>query len=210
MKEVKNGTSRLHVCNGQKLEKILRKKGLNAREFSAELGYHATYLPKVIRTNKIGETAVGLLMSKGIKPTQYDVDMNKTVKSKDPVTVADVFDSLPEETKEEVYSEVGKAIEEAETHSLKDVSINPCKRCALRNKDTDGPSDCATCKRCCDERNTVHPINRNSGRYQLYEDKSPAEKAIEEPGVVKLEFTIDIVKLKAIVKQAVKEAYEEL
>ena len=154
MKEVKNGTSKLHVCNGQKLEKILRKKGLNAREFSAELGYHATYLPKVIRTNKIGETAVGLLMSKGIKPTQYDVNMEKTVKSKDPVTVADVFDSLPEETKDEVYSEIGKAIEEAE--------------------------------------------------------KAPVERALEDPGVVKIELTLDMVKLKAIVKQAVKEAYEEL
>lgn len=42
------------------------------------------------------------------------------------------------------------------------------------------------------------------------EEKSPVEKAIDEPGVVKIEFTIDIVKLKAIVKQAVKEAYEEL
>lgn len=151
-KEVKNGTSRLHVCNGQKLAKILAKKGINARQFSAELGYHATYLPKVIRTNKIGETAVGLLLSKGIKPEQYDVDMTKTVKSKDPVTVADVFNSLPEETKNEVYSEVEKAVEE----------------------------------------------------------KSPAEKAMNEPGVVKVEFTLDIVKLKAIIKAAVKEAYEEL
>lgn len=207
-KEVKNGTSRLHVCNGQKLAKILKKKGLNAREFSAELGYHATYLPKVIRTNKIGETAVGLLMSKGIKPTQYDVDMERTVKSKDPVTVADVFNSLPEETKEEVYSEVGKAIEEAETG--KDNSINPCKRCALKSKDN-GPSDCATCKRCCAERKVVHPVKRISERYPVFEDdKSPAEKAIEEPGVVKIELTLDMVKLKAIVKQAVKEAYEEL
>lgn len=152
MKVVKNGTSRLHVCNGQKLAKILEKKGLNARQFSEELGYNVTYLPKVIRTNKIGETAVGLLMSKGIKPDQYDVNMERTVKSKDPVTVADVFNSLPEETKNEVYSEVEKAIEE----------------------------------------------------------KSPAEKAMEEPGVVKVEFTLDIVKLKAIIKQAVKEAYEEL
>ena len=153
-KEVKNGTSRLHVCNGQKLAKILAKKGLNAREFSAELGYNITYLPKVIRTNKIGETAVGLLLSKGIKPTQYDVNMETTVKSKDPVTVAEVFDSLPKEAKEEVYSEVEKAIEEAE--------------------------------------------------------KAPVERALEDPGVVKIELTLDMVKLKAIVKQAVKEAYEEL
>lgn len=151
-KEVKNGTSRLHVCNGQKLAKILAKKGLNARQFSAELGYHATYLPKVIRTNKIGETAVGLLLSKGIKPDQYDVDMETTVKSKDPVTVNEVFDSLPEKAKKEVYSEVEKAVEE----------------------------------------------------------RSPAEKAMNEPGVVKVEFTLDIVKLKAIIKAAVKEAYEEL
>lgn len=41
-------------------------------------------------------------------------------------------------------------------------------------------------------------------------EKSPAELAMEEPGVVKVEFTLDIVKLKAIIKAAVKEAYEEL
>ena len=158
-KEVKNGTSRLHVCNGQKLAKILVKKGLNARQFSAELGYHATYLPKVIRTNKIGETAVGLLLSKGIKPTQYDVDMDTTVKSKDPVTVAEVFNKLPEKAKEEIYSEVEKAIEEKPVTKL---------------------------------------------------EKSPAELAMDEPGVVKVEFTLDIVKLKTIIKAAVKEAYEEL
>jgi len=149
MKEVKNGTSRLHVCNGQKLAKILAKKGLNAREFSTELGYNATYLPKVIRTNKIGETAVGLLMSKGIKPTQYDVDMETTVKSKDPVTVAyeDAFNKLPEKVEKAVTG---------------------------------------------------------------LDEKSPVELAMEEPGVVKVEFSLDIVKLKAIIKAAVKEAYEEL
>lgn len=54
-------------------------------------------------------------------------------------------------------------------------------------------------------------LKRNSGRYPWdAEEKSPVEKAVEEPGVVKLEFTIDILKLKAIVKQAVKEAYDEI
>lgn len=159
-KEVKNGTSRLHVCNGQKLAKILAKKGLNARQFSAELGYHATYLPKVIRTNKIGETAVGLLLSKGIKPDQYDVDMETTVKSKDPVTV--------DKVKEELVTGL-------------------------------------------ESNHIVNELKKNSGRYPWGTDeKSPAEKAMNEPGVVKIELTLDMVKLKAIVKQAVKEAYEEL
>ena len=153
MKVVKNGTSKLHTCNGQKLAKILEKKDLNARQFSVELGYNATYLPKVIRTNKIGETAVCLLLSKGIKPDQYDVDMKRTVKSKDPV-------------------------------------VTPVT----------GLDD-----------NVINSLKRNSGRYPFgAEDKSPAEKAMDEPGVVKVEFTLDIVKLKAIIKAAVKEAYEEL
>jgi hypothetical protein len=177
-KEVKNGTSRLHVCNGQKLAKILVKKGLNAREFSTELGYHATYLPKVIRTNKIGETAVGLLLSKGIKPIQYDVDMDTTVKSKDPV--------------------MDKVI------AMREKEENKCKHCALRDIETSGPSDCPTCRKCNTDTNkeeeTVTGLN----------EKSPAELAMDEPGVVKVEFTLDIVKLKAIIKAAVKEAYEEL
>lgn len=151
-KECKNGRSKLYTMDGAKLAKIFEKKGINARKFGKELNFHETYFPKCIRTNKIGEKAIGLLMTNGIMPSQYDVDMKRTVKSKDHVTVAEVFDSLPEETKNEVYSEVEKAVEE----------------------------------------------------------KSPAEKAMNEPGVVKVEFTLDIVKLKAIIKQAVKEAYEEL
>lgn len=177
-KEVKNGTSRLHVCDGQKLAKILAKKGLNARKFSVELGYHATYLPKVIRTNKIGETAVGLLLSKGIKPTQYDVDMDTTVKSKDPV--------------------MDKVI------SLREKEVNKCKICALRDIETSGPSDCPTCRKCnADTNKEDEPVTR-------FDEKVPAELDMEEPGVVKVEISLDTVKLKAIIKAAVKEAYEEL
>lgn len=46
--------------------------------------------------------------------------------------------------------------------------------------------------------------------YDYASKVSPAELAMDEPGVVKVEFTLDIVKLKAIIKAAVKEAYEEL
>lgn len=46
--------------------------------------------------------------------------------------------------------------------------------------------------------------------YDYASKVSPAEMAMEEPGVVKVEFSLDIVKLKAIIKAAVKEAYEEL
>lgn len=183
-KEVKNGTSRLHVCNGQKLAKILAKKGINARQFSEELGYHATYLPKVIRTNKIGETAVGLLLSKGIKPTQYDVDMDTTVKSKDPV--------------------MDKVI------ALREKEENKCKRCALRDIETSGPSDCPTCRKCNEEEPVTGLDHVDAFDYDYASKVSPAELAMDEPGVVKVEFTLDIVKLKAIIKQAVKEAYEEL
>lgn len=172
MKEFKNGRSKLYAMNGAKLAKIFLKRGINARQFGRELNFHETYFPKCIRKNQIGEKAIGMLMANGIMPSQYDVNMERTVKSKDPVTVADVFDSLPEEDKNKVYSEVEKAVEEA---------------------------------------NHVDAgVKKNSGRYTWGDEKSPAEKAMNEPGVVKLEFTIDIVKLKAIVKQAVKEAYEEL
>lgn len=215
-KVVKNGRSKKYAIDGKKLAKALEKKGLAPRELSTALAFHPGYLNKCIRTNTIGEHAIGMLMNYGIAPSKYDAEILAKEK-----TVKDIFDSLPEETKEEVYSEVGKAVEEAEkleqikinpdgSHSLKDISKNPCERCVLRDEETNGPSDCASCRYCKENPNTTHPLNRNSGRYQLYDEKSPAEEAMEEPGVVKLEFTIDIVKLKAIVKQAVKEAYEEL
>lgn len=204
-KVIKNGRSKKYTIDGKKLAKVLEKKGLVPRDLSAALAFHPGYLGKCIRTNTIGEHAIGMLMNYGIAPSKYDAEILTKEK-----TVGDIFESLPEETKNEVYSEVGKAIEEAEAGSLKDISKNPCKRCALRDKETNGPSDCSTCKSCNFNPNKAHPIDRTSGKYQWDEEKSPVEQAMEEPGVVKLEFTIDIVKLKAIVKQAVKEAYEEL
>lgn len=152
MKELKNGRSKLVKCDGQVLKTIILAKGFKPFELGMLMGYDRTYFNKCIRTNTIGVKAVEKLKEYKILPSMYDADMETTLKSKDPVTVAEVFDSLPEKAKEEVYSEVEKAVEE----------------------------------------------------------KSPAEKAMEEPGVVKIEMTLDMVKLKAIVKQAVKEAYEEL
>ena len=174
-KVIKNGRSKKYAIDGKKLAKALEKKGLVPRELSAALAFHPGYLNKCIRTNTIGEHAIGMLMNYGIAPSKYDAEILTKEK-----TVGDIFNSLPEETKEEVYSEVGKAIEEA------------------------------TCKSCNFNPNVSHSLNRNSGRYPWGSEKSPAEEAMEEPGVVKLEFTIDIVKLKAIVKQAVKEAYDEI
>lgn len=148
-KEVKNGRSKIYAMDGEALKKIFEKKGIDMRSFGEELGYHRTYFPKCIRTNRIGEKAIGMLMSKKIAPSQYGVEAIAPTK-----TVGEVFDSLPKETKDELYSEIGRAVEKAE--------------------------------------------------------KAPVEKAVEEPGVVKIELTLDMVKLKAIVKQAVKEAYEEI
>lgn len=198
-KVIKNGRSKKYSIDGKKLAKALEKKGLVPCELSKELEYHPGYLTKCIRTNTIGEKAIGMLMNYGISPSKYDAKI--MVKEK---TVGDIFESLPEEAKNEVYSEVSKAVEEAKA--------NPCKNCALRNKETSGPSDCASCRMCTSNNSDItSPLKRNSGRYPVFEDdKSPAEKALSDPGVVKIELTLDMVKLKAIVKQAVKEAYDEI
>lgn len=161
-KEVKNGRSKIYACDGAALAKIFEKKGIDPKKFGEELGYHRTYFPKCIRTNRIGEKAIGMLMSERISPSQYGV--GAIVPNK---TVGEVFNSLPEETKEEVYEQVEQAVDEA-----------------------------------TNKKDWLHydGVKKNSGRYPWG----------DEAGVVKLEFTIDILKLKAIVKQAVKEAYEEL
>lgn len=178
-KEIKNGRSKLYTMDGAKLAKIFEKKGINARQFGKELNFHETYFPKCIRKNKIGEKAIGFLMANGIMPSQYDV--------------GDVF----EKKDSEVVS------------SLKDISKNKCEKCALRDKETGGPSNCPTCKRCNAEYDQAG-CKRVATADTNEEEKAPVEKAMNEPGVVKVEFTLDIVKLKAIIKQAVKEAYEEL
>lgn len=182
MKEVKNGRSKAYAIDGAALKKIFEKRGINPRQFGKELGYHETYFPKCIRKNCIGEKAIGMLMANGIMSSQYGAGY--------------VF-----EAKKKKDSEV--------VSSLKDISKNKCKRCALRDKETDGPSDCPTCRRCNNEYDQSGcKIGATADTNE--EEKSPAEMAIEEPGVVKIELTLDMVKLKAIIKQAVKEAYEEL
>lgn len=178
MKELKNGRSKLVKCDGQVLKTIILAKGFKPFELGMLMGYDRTYFNKCIRTNTIGVKAVEKLREYKIMPAMYDADMETTVKSKDPVTVAEVFDSLPEKAKEEVYEQAEQTVDEA--NNKKD----------WLNYDS---------------------VKKSSGRYPWGTDeKSPAEKAMEEPGVIKVEFTLDIVKLKAIIKQAVKEAYNEL
>lgn len=142
-------------------------------------------------------------MEYNIRPAMYQVENFDILKKK--------IERMKEAREIERLGGLEKAEEiKNGSNSLKDISKNPCKRCALRDIETNGPSDCSTCKSCNFNPNVAHPLNRTSGRYPWGEEKSPAEKAMEEPGVVKVEFTLDIVKLKAIIKQAVKEAYEEL
>lgn len=205
MKELKNGRSKLVKCDGQVLKTIILAKGFYPSELGKFMGYDRTYLNKCIRTNTIGVKAVEKLREYKIMPAMYDADINGL----DP--------RFKEKFHKQEAKEIAKAggLEEAEKlitddlNSLKDIPKNKCNRCALRDKETNGPSDCPTCRRCNSEYDQSGcKIGATADTNE--EEKSPAEKAINEPGVVKLEFTLDIVKLKAIIKQAVKEAYEEL
>lgn len=180
MKVVKNGRSKVYAMNGAALSKIFAKNGINPRQIGVEFGYHATYFPKCIRNNSIGEKAVGFLMSKGITPSQYGVEFT-------PYTPA--FEAKHKKYTGEIMKEIEKKVDSSTSSTVGEVLDELDKK---------------------ENPNVARPINRNSGRYPWGEEKSPVEQAVEEPGVVKVEFTLDIVKLKAIIKQAVKEAYEEL
>lgn len=197
MKVLKNGRSDLFHMNGEALKNLITAAGYTCKSLSEKMEFNGNYLSKCIKKNMIGRVAVQKLMEYNIKPAMYQVENFDILKKK--------IERMKEAREAEEIR-----INHDGSNSLKDISKNPCKRCALRDKETNGPSDCASCRCCKANPNVAHPLNRNSGRYPVYEEKSPAEQAIEEPGVIKLEFTIDIVKLKAIVKQAVKEAYEEL
>lgn len=194
MKELKNGRSGLLACDGELLKNVIKANGYTPTQLAELMNYGSGYFTRCIRKNTIGKNAVEKLKEYKIMPAQYRAEsiesLQKTVKrlkedkeimaegglekAEERWSVGDILDSLPEETKNEVYSEAEKAIDEA-NHVI----------------DTG--------------------LKRNSGRYPWGEsEKAPVEKALEEPGVVKIELTLDMVKLKAIVKAAVKEAYEEL
>lgn len=197
MKVLKNGRSELFHMNGEALKNLVTAAGYTCKSLSEKMDFNSNYLSKCIRQNKIGQVAVQKLMEYNIKPAMYQVENFDILKKK------------IERLKEAREAEEIRTNNDS-SHSLKDISKNPCKRCALRDHETDGPSDCPSCRRCKGNPNVAHSLDRNSGRYPWGEEKSPAEKALEDPGVVKIELTLDMVKLKAIVKQAVKEAYEEL
>lgn len=191
MKVVKNGRSKAYAMDGAALEKIFEKRGIDPRQFGEELGYHRTYFPKCIHKNCIGEKAIGMLMSKKILPSQYGVEIK----------------SLTKETRKEFH------IKEAE-EIAKLGGLENAEKVRFRIEEAEEIAKLGeeAVNEATDKKDWLHydGVKKNSGRYPWGEEKSPAEKAMEEPGVVKVEFTLDIVKLKAIVKQAVKEAYEEL
>lgn len=108
---------------------------------------------------------------------------------------------------------VEKLIEYKILPSMYDAELEPTeKREVLKNakEKVDGKKVLEEPVTGIESDNVINSLKRNSGRYPWGEEKSPAEKVIDEPGVVKIELTLDMVKLKAIVKAAVKEAYEEL
>ena len=180
MKELKNGRSELFHMNGEALKNLITAAGYSCKSLSEKMEFNGNYLSKCIRQNKIGQVAVQKLMEYNIKPAMYQVENFDILKKK------------IERLKEAREIERLGGLDEAErrfNEKLHDFEVNNKKY---------------------DRAIMEEIVKRNSGRYPWGEEKSPAEQAMEEPGVVKLEFTIDIVKLKAIVKQAVKEAYEEL
>ena len=181
MKVLKNGRSELFHMNGEALKNLITAAGYSCKSLSEKMEFNGNYLSKCIRQNKIGQVAVQKLMEYNIRPAMYQVENFDILKKK------------IERMRESREIERLGGLEESErrfNEKLHNFEVN--------NKKYDGEI-------------MKEILKKNSGRYPLGEsEKSPVEKAVEEPGVVKLEFTIDIVKLKAIVKQAVKEAYEEL
>ena len=181
MKELKNGRSGLMSCDGELLKNVIKVNGYTPKQLAELMNYNSGYFTRCIRNNSIGKNAVEKLKEYKIMPAQYRAESMESLQKK------------VQRLKEEKEIAVAGGLEESErrfNEKLNAFEVN--------NKKYDGE--------------IMKEIEKkNSGRYPWGEsEKSPVEKAMEEPGVVKLEFTIDIIKLKAIVKQAVKEAYDEI
>ena len=176
MKELKNGRSELFHMNGEALKNLITAAGYSCKSLSEKMEFNGNYLSKCIRQNKIGRIAVQKLMEYNIKPAMYQVENFDILKKK--------IERMKEAREIERLGGLEKAeqirINPDGSHSLKDISKNPCIRCALRDAETNGPSDCSTCKSCNFNPNVAHSLNRNSGRYPWGSEKSPAEEAYDE------------------------------
>lgn len=71
---MKNGRSVLMKCDGQILRKIIVNKGFVVADLSRMMGYCGDYLNKCCRDNTISEKCVKLLMDYKIFPAMYGVE----------------------------------------------------------------------------------------------------------------------------------------
>lgn len=71
---VSNKAGKLMKCDGQMLKKVIEAKGYKCHELSKMLRYCSDYLTTCCRTNKISDVAAKHLMDYKIFPQMYDLE----------------------------------------------------------------------------------------------------------------------------------------
>lgn len=216
---VSNKAGKLMKCDGQMLKKVIEAKGYKLYELSKMLRYCSDYLTTCCRQNKISDVAAKYLMDYKIFPKMYDlegeikVDEPKEVKidKDDNKTIKELFDAplmrdaAISRAAEELKAETDKAMRQAadKLHSPFDPTAQEIKkvlneRYGKLEKGVEGIDY------------GYGPAPKNTGYCSYYAAGHDIAK-----GVFKLmQAAMDDLKhdreFKEMIKQAVKEAYEEL
>lgn len=91
---VSNKAGKLMKCDGQMLKKVIEAKGYKCHELSKMLRYCSDYLTTCCRTNKISDVAAKYLMDYKIFPQMYDLEGDAIVNVPEPKEVKIDRDSI--------------------------------------------------------------------------------------------------------------------
>lgn len=188
-----NKAGKLMKCDGQMLKKVIEAKGYKCHELSKMLRYCSDYLTTCCRTNKISDVAAKYLMDYKIFPQMYDLEGE--IKVDEP---------------KEVKIDKDESSDEAKLDKLK-------KRMDLINRNAIYGIPKETAQETRDRINEAKEIlNRRYGARNSYPGDCymNASRQISAGLYHLMHAAINDLKndpeFKELIKQAVKEAYEEL
>lgn len=112
-------TKNIIAIDGQKLREIFHRKNINQTQVSIELGYSASYMSTMCKSNKMRKSTMDYLFTQyGIKPMLYmpNVYAENTEKHEDKklsdISADEYFKELHKTIYSAVYEAVKKALQE--------------------------------------------------------------------------------------------------
>lgn len=211
-----NKAGKLMKCDGQMLKKVIEAKGYKCHELSKMLRYCSDYLTTCCRTNKISDVAAKYLMDYKIFPQMYDLEGE--IKVDDIVSPTEVKIDKDDSLKK--ISE--KTIDGASIYRGQRPQGTPRDVVISRADMQAANADVQEVKKVLNEKYGklekgvkgidygYGPAPKNTGYCSYYAAGHDIAKGVFKLMEVAMDDLKNDPEFKEMIKQAVKEAYEEL